>query len=150
MTGQQASPGRPAYRPVGTAEVLLDAAFRPRFRRATPEAFIEVDADLKTMAGEGMANPATRFHLWVFEACPDVNSIIHTHSPWASALAAEREPLVISQMGHNTASDDCVSFGPLIAGCCQSPFELSDGTTVALAPSELVRVAETARARLIR
>lgn len=74
------------------------------FGGATPEGFIEVGADLKTMAGEGMANPATRFHLWVLEARPDVNSIIHTHSPWASALAAEREPLVISQMGHNTAS----------------------------------------------
>lgn len=43
-----------------------------------------------------------------------------------------------------------VSFGPLIAVCCQAHiFELSNGKVVAPAPSELVGVAETARARLI-
>jgi hypothetical protein len=45
---------------------------------------------------------------------------------------------------------DSVSFGPLIAVCCQAYIsELAHGTVVVLAPSELVRVAETARARLI-
>ncbi|WP_208620111.1 class II aldolase/adducin family protein, partial [Brucella grignonensis] len=48
-----------------------------------------------------------RFHLWVYEARPDVNSMIHTHSPWASALAAAREPLVISQMDMTPFHDDC-------------------------------------------
>ncbi|MCR2292265.1 class II aldolase/adducin family protein, partial [Salmonella enterica] len=67
------------------------------FDEATPADFIEVDRDLHTLTGEGMANPATRFHLWVYEARPDVQSIIHTHSPWASALAAARQPLVIAQ-----------------------------------------------------
>jgi hypothetical protein len=54
--------------------------------------------------------------------------------------------------GAQSTCDDgtIVSFGPLIADCCQSPFKFSGGTTVALAPSELVRVAETARAGLIR
>ncbi|UPT89788.1 twin-arginine translocation signal domain-containing protein [Bradyrhizobium barranii subsp. apii] len=43
------------------------------------------------------------------------------------------------------------SIGPLIAVCCQAYIsELAHGTEVVLAPSELVRVAETARARLIR
>jgi hypothetical protein len=42
-----------------------------------------------------------------------------------------------------------MSFGPLIAVCCQAYIsELAHGTVVVLAPSELVRVAETARARL--
>lgn len=77
------------------------------FDEATPEDFIEVDRDLKTLTGEGMANPATRFHLWVYEARPDVNSIIHTHSPWASALAAARQPLLITQMDMTPLHDDC-------------------------------------------
>ncbi len=43
-----------------------------------------------------------------------------------------------------------LSFGPLIADCCQAHiFELSDGKVVALVPSQLVGVAETARARVI-
>ena len=77
------------------------------FDEATPDDFIEVDRDLNTLTGEGMANPATRFHLWVYDARPDVNSIIHTHSPWASALAAARQPLVISQMDMTPLHNDC-------------------------------------------
>jgi L-fuculose-phosphate aldolase len=77
------------------------------FDEATPEDFIEVDRDLNTLTGSGMPNPATRFHLWVYEARPDINAIIHTHSPWASALAAARQPLVIAQMDMTPLHDDC-------------------------------------------
>ena len=77
------------------------------FDEATPGDFIEVDQDLNTLSGSGMANPATRFHLWVYKARPDVESLIHTHSPWASALAAARQPLVISQMDMAPLHDDC-------------------------------------------
>src|SRR5258708_29793401 len=106
MTGQEA----------GLAGQLTARSERPKcywtlrfglgFDEATPEDFIAVDADLKTVTGEGMANPATRFHLWVYDARPDVNSIIHTHSPWASALAAAREPLVISQLDMTPLHED--------------------------------------------
>ena len=81
------------------------------FDEAKPEDFIEVDRDLNTLTGEGMANPATRFHLWVYDARPDVHSIIHTHSPWASALAAARQPLVISQMDMTPLHNDCAFLG---------------------------------------
>ena len=36
-----------------------------------------------------------------------MNSIVHTHSPWASALAAARQPLVIAQMDMTPLHDDC-------------------------------------------
>jgi L-fuculose-phosphate aldolase len=81
------------------------------FDEATPADFIEVDCDLNTLTGEGMANPATRFHLWVYDARPDVNSIIHTHSPWTSALAAARQPLVIAQMDMTPLHNDCAFLG---------------------------------------
>jgi L-fuculose-phosphate aldolase len=81
------------------------------FDEAKPEDFIEVDRDLNTLTGEGMANPATRFHLWVYDARPDVNCIIHTHSPWASSLAAARQPLVISQMDMTPLHNDCAFLG---------------------------------------
>lgn len=81
------------------------------FDEATPQDFIEVDRDLNVLTGDGMANPATRFHLWVYDARPDVHSIIHTHSPWASALAAARQPLVISQMDMTPLHDDCAFLG---------------------------------------
>ncbi|CAG2150559.1 aldolase [Cupriavidus plantarum] len=81
------------------------------FDEATPQDFIEVDRDLNTLTGDGMPNPATRFHLWVYDARPDVNAIIHTHSPWASALAAARQPLVIAQMDMTPLHDDCAFLG---------------------------------------
>lgn len=56
--------------------------------KTTPDDFIEVDQDLHTVSGAGMANPATRFHLWVYESRPDVHSIVHTLSPCTSVLAA--------------------------------------------------------------
>ncbi|MDO2305726.1 class II aldolase/adducin family protein, partial [Escherichia coli] len=37
-----------------------------------------VDEDLNVLHGHGMANPANRFHSWVYRARPDVNCIIHT------------------------------------------------------------------------
>jgi L-fuculose-phosphate aldolase len=77
------------------------------FDEANPQDFIEVDEDLKTVNGEGMANPATRFHLWIYRNRPDVNAIVHTHSPWASALAAARQPLVIAQMDMTPLHEDC-------------------------------------------
>jgi L-fuculose-phosphate aldolase len=54
-----------------------------------------------------MANPATRFHLWVYEARPQTNAIIHTHSPYVSALVAARQPLVIAQMDMTPLHNDC-------------------------------------------
>jgi len=77
------------------------------FDEATPADFIEVDRDLNTLSGEGMANPATRFHLWVYEKRSDIQSIIHTHSPWVSALVAARQPLIVSQMDMAPFHNDC-------------------------------------------
>ncbi|KAH6961752.1 class II aldolase [Ilyonectria destructans] len=74
---------------------------------ATPEDFIEVDGDLNTITGNGMPNPATRFHLWVYASRPDIQSIIHTHSPWASVMAAAKQPLVVAQMDMTPFHNDC-------------------------------------------
>lgn len=77
------------------------------FEEATPDDFIEVDGDLETIGGSGMANPATRFHLAVYEARPDVQAMIHTHSPYISALAASRTPLAILHMDMTPFFEDC-------------------------------------------
>ena len=51
-------------------------------------------------------NPATRFHLWVYRARPDVRAIVHTHPPAASALAAAETPLVVGHMDATPLFDD--------------------------------------------
>ena len=76
------------------------------FEEATPARMVLVDADLQPLQG-GRANPGTRFHIWIYRKRPDVNAIIHTHAPYASALAATGQPLktihMDSAMLHGTA-----------------------------------------------
>ncbi len=66
-----------------------------------------VDNDLQVLAGEGMANPANRFHMWIYRGRPEVNCIIHTHPFWCSALIMLEEPLVISHMDTTGLYEDC-------------------------------------------
>ena len=76
------------------------------FEEATPERMVLVDEDLKPLQG-GRPNPGTRFHIWIYRKRPDVNAIIHTHAPYASALAATGQQLktihMDSAMLHGTA-----------------------------------------------
>ena len=62
------------------------------FEEATPERMVLVDEDLQPLAG-GRPNPGVRFHVWIYRKRPDVKAIIHTHAPYASALAATGKPL---------------------------------------------------------
>lgn len=88
--------GRLATTPLGTA-----------FDELTPADVLIVDQELKTLEGVGMANPATRFHLWVYRARPDVRCIVHTHPPAASALSMIRQPLIVAHMDQTPFHDDC-------------------------------------------
>ncbi len=76
------------------------------FEEATPERMVLVDGDLNPLEG-GRPNPGTRFHVWIYRKRPDINAIIHTHAPYASALAATGQPLktihMDSAMLHGTA-----------------------------------------------
>ncbi|HYN13261.1 MAG TPA: aldolase [Burkholderiales bacterium] len=62
------------------------------FEEATRERMVLVDEDLRPLQG-GRPNPGVRFHVWIYRQRPDVNAIIHTHAPYASALAATGKPL---------------------------------------------------------
>jgi L-fuculose-phosphate aldolase len=76
------------------------------FEEATGERMVLVDEDLKPLSG-GRANPGVRFHVWIYRNRPDVKAIVHTHAPYASALAATGKPLktihMDSAMLHGTA-----------------------------------------------
>jgi L-fuculose-phosphate aldolase len=107
MTGQEAGLAGQISARSERPDAYWTLRFGLGFDEATAGDFIEVDRDLNTLTGSGMANPATRFHLWVYEARPDIQSIIHTHSPWVSALVAARQPLIVSQMDMTPFHNDC-------------------------------------------
>lgn len=77
------------------------------FDEATPAALLRVDDDIRTLEGEGIANPAVRFHAWVYRARPDVGSIVHTHPPAASALSMTGRSLAVAHMDAMMLYDDC-------------------------------------------
>ena len=81
-------------------------AFGYGFDEATAGRMVLVDDDLKPLSG-GRPNPGVRFHIWIYRKRPDVQAIIHTHAPHASALASTGKPLktihMDSAMLHGTA-----------------------------------------------
>lgn len=76
------------------------------FDEASTERMVRIDDDLQPLGG-GRPNPGVRFHVWIYRKRPDVKAIIHTHAPYASALAATGQPLktihMDSAMLHGTA-----------------------------------------------
>jgi L-fuculose-phosphate aldolase len=66
-----------------------------------------VDDDLTVLEGDGMPNPSNRFHLWIYRARPQVNSIMHTHPPHVSALSMIGVPLAVSHMDTTLFFEDC-------------------------------------------
>lgn len=76
------------------------------FEEATAQRMVLVDEDLKPLHG-GRPNPGVRFHVWIYKKRPDVQAIIHTHAPYASALSCTSSSLrtihMDSAMLHGTA-----------------------------------------------
>lgn len=67
------------------------------FDEASAERMVLVDEDLNPING-GRPNPGVRFHVWIYRQRPDVQAILHTHAPYASALAMTGKPLKVAHM----------------------------------------------------
>lgn len=81
------------------------------FDEITASSLLVVDEDLVVLQGEGMANPANRFHSWLYRERPDVQCIIHTHAIHTAALSMLEKPLEIAHMDNCVLFDD-VAFLP--------------------------------------
>lgn len=77
------------------------------FDEVTEDNLLLVDEDLQVLEGDGMPNPANRFHSWIYRAREDVTCIVHTHPLHAASLAMLEVPLVVSQMDTTPLYDDC-------------------------------------------
>jgi ribulose-5-phosphate 4-epimerase/fuculose-1-phosphate aldolase len=66
------------------------------FDEARPGNILLTDGDLNVLAGDGVCNPGNRFHLWIYRERAEINAIVHTHAPNASALSMIGEPLIVA------------------------------------------------------
>lgn len=95
----------------GTPGTFLTQRLGLGFDEITADNLLVVDENLNVLEGSGMANPANRFHSWVYRARPDVHCIVHTHSLHTAALSMLEVPLQISHMDNCVLYDD-VAFVP--------------------------------------
>ncbi len=77
------------------------------FDEITTGNLLVVDDDLNVLSGDGMANPANRFHSWIYRARPDVECIVHTHAFHVAALSMLEVPLIVSHMDITPLYNDC-------------------------------------------
>lgn len=77
------------------------------FDEARPGNILLTDGDLNVLAGDGMGNPGNRFHVWIYRERPEVNAIVHTHAPHASALSMIGEALIVSHMDTCVLYENC-------------------------------------------
>ena len=86
---------------------FLTTNFELGFGETSVGNLLRVDDEMGVLEGNGMANPALRFHMWIYKARPEVNCIVHTHPTYCSALSMTGEQLVVAHMDATMFYDDC-------------------------------------------
>jgi L-ribulose-5-phosphate 4-epimerase len=79
--------GNLSLRVPGKDEILFTAG--GSLRDLPPEAVVRIRFDGEVLEGEvaPMANAVIHMHTAVYQELDDVNCVLHTHSPWATAFA---------------------------------------------------------------
>ncbi|MEE8389641.1 MAG: L-ribulose-5-phosphate 4-epimerase [Anaerolineae bacterium] len=66
-----------------------------RYEDLQPEHIVIVDLDGQRVEGDLKPSSDTASHLYIYRHRPDVNGIVHTHSPYATAFAALGRPIPV-------------------------------------------------------
>jgi len=66
-----------------------------RYEALGPEHMVVVDLDGNIIEGNLKPSSDTASHLYIYRHRPDVNGIVHTHSPYATAFAAVGQPIPV-------------------------------------------------------
>src|SRR5258708_19721357 len=82
----------------GADGTFLTTAMAVGFDEIMRSSVIRIDDEMHVIEGNGMANPAIRFHLWIYRRRPDVNCIVHTHPPYVNPLSMLAVPLEVAHM----------------------------------------------------
>ena len=66
-----------------------------RYEVLRPEHMVVVDLAGKVIEGDLKPSSDTASHLYIYRQRPDVNGVVHTHSPYATAFAALGRPIPV-------------------------------------------------------
>lgn len=66
-----------------------------RYEDLRPESMVIVDLMGNRIEGDLKASSDTASHLYVYRHRPEVNGVVHTHSPYATAFAALGKPIPV-------------------------------------------------------
>ncbi len=66
-----------------------------RYEDLRPEHMVVVDMEGKVVEGKLKFSSDTASHLYIYRHRPDVNGLVHTHSPYATAFAALGKPIPV-------------------------------------------------------
>ncbi|MCB0911161.1 MAG: L-ribulose-5-phosphate 4-epimerase [Propionibacteriaceae bacterium] len=78
----------------------------------SPEAMVVCDLDANLVEGTRSPSSDTAAHAYVYKHMPEVGGVVHTHSDYATAWAARREPIpcVLTMIGDEFGGD--IPVGP--------------------------------------
>jgi L-ribulose-5-phosphate 4-epimerase len=84
------------------------------FSECNPDNLLLVDLDGKILKGSTKPSKDMPFHLGIYRVRPEVNGIVHVHSPWATAWASlgEEIPLLTDQSRSKFGKIPQVPSGP--------------------------------------
>jgi L-fuculose-phosphate aldolase/L-ribulose-5-phosphate 4-epimerase len=84
------------------------------FSECNPNNLLVVDLDGKILKGSTKPSKDMPFHLGIYRVRPEVNGIVHVHSPWATAWAVlgEEIPLLTEQSRSKFGRIPLVPSGP--------------------------------------
>ena len=79
--------GNVSVRDTETGLVVIKAS-GIRYEEMQPEHMVILDLDGTVVEGDLKPSSDTASHLYIYRHRPDLNGIVHTHSPYATAFAA--------------------------------------------------------------
>jgi L-ribulose-5-phosphate 4-epimerase len=71
-----------------------------RYEDLRPEHMVILDLDGRQVEGDLKPSSDTASHLYIYRHRPDVNGVVHTHSPYATAFAAVGQPIPVYLTAH--------------------------------------------------
>jgi len=89
------------------ANTYWTSSIRGGFANAVQSSIVRFNNKMEIVEGNGIPNPGAQFHLWIYRERPEIQAIVHTHPPYASALSMTGQKLNVAHMDSTVFFDDC-------------------------------------------